>query len=143
MKILLSETELKQLSDTSINILTEVIKSYEVILSLVNYSRLYKIYIVGILNDEKVDFMIVKRNPDDSIHQQQRPKWSIKKEDCPLTLIRQLELAKKDKNSWVGGHPCTVIDIPKEVRDYIMERSLSGDSGVKNKLLHWIRSLIK
>ena len=132
--------EMENLPHHVINTLSEVLKSYEALENRMVHSKLYKYRIVIDLRGEKVGICIVSIGPDSSILSTN--KWFINSEDCPVFFIRQLNQAK-DKGKLLDGYPAAVIDFPKEVRDYIMERSRSGDSGVKNKLLHWIRSLIK
>jgi uncharacterized protein YwqG len=131
-------SEMENLPLHAINTLSEVLKSYEALENRMVLSKLYKNRIVIELRGEKVGICIVSIGPDGSILSTN--KWSINSEDCPVSFIRQLN---KDKGKLIEGYPAAVIDFPKEVRDYIMERSRSGGSGVKNKLLHWIRSWIK
>ncbi len=127
--------ELKKVPYSTIIVLAKVLEHYE---ALDPNEGINKIVITlrGI-----IDVSVLSLQHDGSM--QWHDSWSIEKKECPLYFIKQLEQAKKEKNSWLGGHPCAVIDFPKEVRDYIMKRSRSGESVLKNKLLYWIRSWIK
>ena len=131
----LTISELKKVPYSTIMVLAKVLENYEALDSNESINK------IVVTLRWKIDISVLSLQPEGCM--QWHDTLSIEKKECPLSFIKQLEQAKKDKNSWVGGHPCVVIDISKEVRDYIMKRSRSGESGVKNKLLHWIRSWIK
>lgn len=113
--------EISSLSLQTIITLAEVLKVHDSLL----LSKFYKKVILIIqrsIDDIEIGIVVIKPTGDMVWH----PLKSINRKECPSQFISKLEGAKS-RNSVVDGYPAVVIEIPKNVRDYILNRANGND----------------
>ena len=120
---ILTVVEVGKLPISTILLLAEVIKNIGTLDSSLFHGNLYKIRTIITLRGGNVKILnIILSSSGDVIEIVENDGWTIIKDDCPQSFISELDNANQKKQC-IDGNPAAVVDFPREIRAFILERA--------------------